>query len=200
MPLPSYLDAPVDPAVVSYYHVTGVSYFFLPGNSTPRVVESLPSDPALTQAGKVILSVRPVRGKPGQRIKINLSIENAMGVSGSGMQLRVAYDPAKLQPWAQAHSGGETVLATGLSRNLTFTANGATANGERVITGSSSLEPGTGKLFLCSLRDPFGELEVVDPLKIDRFGRRWSQASRVQGAALRRAVIGSLLFTHATVL
>ena len=148
VPLPSYLDSPVDPAVLNYYHVTGVSYFFLPGNSTPRVVESLPSDPALTQAGKVLLSVRPARGNPGQRIKINLSIENAMGVSGTGMQVRVAYDPAKLQPWAQAQPGAETVLATGLSRNLVFTDNGASANGELVINGSGgSLEPGAGKLF-----------------------------------------------------
>ena len=112
------------------------------------MVESLPSDPALSQAGKVILSMRPARGNPGQRIKINLSIENAMGVSGIGMQLRVAYDPAKLQPWAQAQPGGETVLSTGLSRNLTFTDNGATSNGELVINGSGgSLEPGAGKLF-----------------------------------------------------
>jgi len=60
----------------------------------------------------------------------------------------VAYDPAKLQPWAQAQPGGETVLSTGLSRNLAFTDNGATANGELVINGSGgSLEPGTGKLF-----------------------------------------------------
>ena len=112
------------------------------------MVESLPSDVAITAAGKVILSVRPARGNPGQRIKINLSIENAMGISGNGMQLRVAYDPTKLQPWAQADPGEETVLSTGLSRNLIFTDNGATANGELVINGSGgSLEPGAGKLF-----------------------------------------------------
>ena len=40
------------------------------------------------------------------------------------------------------------MLSTGLSRNLTFTDNGATANGELVINGSGgSLEPGSGKLF-----------------------------------------------------
>ena len=48
--------------------------------------------------------------------------------------------------------------------------------------------------------DSFFGLEVVDPLKVDLFIRRRSQTSRVQGAALRRAVIGSLLFAHATVL
>jgi hypothetical protein len=148
VPLPGYLDSPVDSSVMHYYYVTGVSQFFLPGNSTPRISESLPSDLAITRTGKVILSVRPARGKPGQRIKINLSIENAMDVSGNGMQLRVTYDPAKLTPWAQAEPGGETVLSTGLSRNLVFTDNGATATGELVIIASSgSLEPGSGKLF-----------------------------------------------------
>lgn len=64
------------------------------------------------------------------------------------MQIRVVYDAAKLQPWAQAQSGQETVLFTGLSKNLTFSDNGATATGELVINGSSGLlEPGSGKLF-----------------------------------------------------
>lgn len=148
VPLPGYLDSTVDPSVLSYYQVTGVSYFYLPGNSSPRVVESLPSDPAAAVAGKAILSVKPARGNPGKRIKLNLSIENATGVSGTGMQLRVAYDSSKLIPWAQADPGEPTVLDTGLSRNLAFTDNGATSTGELVISGSGgSLEPGSGKLF-----------------------------------------------------
>jgi hypothetical protein len=148
VPLPSYLDTSVDPSVLNYYYVSGVSYFFLPGNSEPRMVESLPSDIASTAAGKVVLSVRPVHGNPGQKVKVRLSIENATGVSGIGMQIRVAYDPTKLQPWAQAQPGEDTVIATGLSRNLTFTDNGATTTGELIINGSAgSLEPGSGKLF-----------------------------------------------------
>lgn len=148
VPLPSYLDTPVDPASPNYYYVTGVSQFFLPGNSTPRISESLPSDLAITQTGKVILSVRPARGNPGQTIKINLSIENAVGVSGENMETSVAYDPAKLTPLTQVNPNKDTVLSTGLSRNLSFTNNGASATGELVISGTGgSLEPGTGKLF-----------------------------------------------------
>ena len=148
VPLPSYLDMPVNPAVPHYYQVSGVSYFFLPGNSEPRVVESLPSDLAVTAAGKVILSLRPVHGNPGQKVKIKLSIENSTGVSGTGMQIRVAYDASKLQPLAQAQPGQETVLFTGLSKNLTFADNGTTSAGELIINGSAgSLEPGSGKLF-----------------------------------------------------
>jgi hypothetical protein len=148
VPLPSYLDSPVDPAIPHYYYVTGVSQFFLPGNSTPRISESLPSDLAVTQTGKVILSVRPARGNPGKTIRINLSIENAMGVSGENMEIRVVYDSARLTPLTQVNPGKDSVLSTGLSRNLSFTDNGASATGELVISGSGgSLEPGSGKLF-----------------------------------------------------
>jgi FG-GAP-like repeat/Dockerin type I domain/Cohesin domain len=146
--LPSHLDTTVSSGVPYYYYVSGVSYFFTPGNSVPRVVESLPSDVAISSAGKVILSVQPVTGKTGKTVKILLSIENAMAVAGIGMQIKVAYDIAKLQPLSQAQPGKPTVVSTGLSKNLTFTDNGATATGELVIDGSAgSLEPGSGKLF-----------------------------------------------------
>ncbi len=148
MPLPSYLDTSVSPSVENFYRVSSVSYFYVPGNSQPRIVESLASDVASSSAGKVVLSVRPARGNPGQKVKINISIENSIDVAGSGMKIRVAYDSAKLQPLAQARPGQQTVLATGLSRNLTFSDNGATATGEIVIDGiSGALEPGAGKLF-----------------------------------------------------
>ena len=146
--LPSHLETTVSSGVPYYYYVSGVSYFFTPGNSVPRVVESLPSDVAISSAGKVILSVQPVTGKSGKTVKILLSIENAMAVSGIGMQIKVAYDIAKLQPLSQAQPGKPTVVSTGLSKNLTFTDNGATATGELVIDGSAgSLEPGSGKLL-----------------------------------------------------
>jgi len=148
VPLPSYLDSPVSTSSPHFYYVTGVSQFFLQGNSTPRTIESLPSDLAVTQSGKVILAVRPVRGNPGNRVNIRLSIENAMGVAGAGMELRIAYDPAKLTPMGQNQPSGDTVEATGLSRNLIYTDNGATSTGELVINGTGgSLEPGSGKFL-----------------------------------------------------
>ena len=48
--------------------------------------------------------------------------------------------------------------------------------------------------------DPFYGLEVVGPLEVYLPNDRSHPASRVQGAVLRRTVIVSLLFTHATVL
>lgn len=146
VPLPGYLDTAVNRGALNHYRVSGVGYSFLPGNSEP--VESLPSDSASTAAGKINLAVRPVHGNPGERVKIMLSIDNAMGVSGEGMQLRVSYDPDKLVPLAQTNAGGETVLSSGLSRDLTFTDNGASSNGKLIIDGSGgSLEPGSGMLF-----------------------------------------------------
>jgi hypothetical protein len=41
--LPSYLDSNLQPGTSYFYYVTGISYFYLPGNSEPRYVESLPS-------------------------------------------------------------------------------------------------------------------------------------------------------------
>ncbi|MEO5914625.1 MAG: FG-GAP-like repeat-containing protein [Luteolibacter sp.] len=148
MPLPGYLDTSVNRGVLKYYQVTSVSYFFLPGNSEPKAVESLPSDIVTTAAGKVALAVRPVFGSPGERIAIQLSIDNAIGVSGEGMQLRVNYDPTALVPLAQVEEGGETVIASGLGRDITFTDNGAEATGKLIIDGSGgALEPGSGMLF-----------------------------------------------------
>jgi hypothetical protein len=146
--MPSYLDDLVDPSTQHFYYVTCVSQFFLPGNSTPRISESLSSDYAIAQSGKVALSARPVNGNPGKLVRINLSIENSLGVSGEGMQLRVAYDPTKLTPWAQVQPNGETVLSTGLTSKVTYTNNGATATGELNIIGTGgALEPGSGKFF-----------------------------------------------------
>jgi hypothetical protein len=47
--------------------------------------------------------------------------------------------------------------------------------------------------FLMPFGDSFCGLEVVGTLKVNRFSARGLQASRVQGAALRRAVIVTLL-------
>ena len=146
VPLPGYLDTSANRGVLNHYQVSGVGYSFLPGNSEP--VESLPSDSANTAAGKVNLAVRPVHGSPGESVKIKLSIDNAMGVSGEGMQLRVNYDPAKLVPLAQSQAGAETVLSSGLSRNLTFSDNSASSTDKLIIDGrGGSLEPGSGMLF-----------------------------------------------------
>ncbi len=148
VPLPSHLDTTAPPAVLTHYQVSGVSRFFLPGNSEPRSIESLPSESASASSGKLSLALRPSVGRPGEKVRLKLMIENAAGASGNGLQLRVSYDPAKLLPLAQAMPGGVTVITSGLSQNIVFTENGVTANGELLTSGSGgSLEPGSGTLF-----------------------------------------------------
>jgi hypothetical protein len=148
IPLPRYMDTSVTPGAGYFYYTTAISRFFLPGNSEPLTRESLPSDFATVSAGEVTLSLRPIRGRPNKYVKVKLSIDNAMDIRGEGMQLNVLYDPAVIVPAVQADAGKESVLDTGLSKNLNFSDNGATANGTLSITGiSGTLDPGSGKLF-----------------------------------------------------
>jgi hypothetical protein len=148
IPLPRYMDTSVTPGADYFYYATAISRFFLPGNSEPLTRESLPSDFATVSAGEVTLSLRPIRGRPGNYVRVQLSIDNAMDIRGEGMQLNVLYDPAVIVPAVQADAGKETVLDTGLSKDLSFSDNGLTANGTLMISGiSGTLEPGSGKLF-----------------------------------------------------
>lgn len=148
IPLPRYTDATVTPGAGYFYYATAISRFFLPGNSEPRMLESLPSDFATVSAGEVTLSLRPIRGKPSKYVRVKLAIDNALGIRGDGLQIEVLYDPAVIVPAAQADSSKESVISTGLSRNLVFSDNGASASGTLIINGSAgSLEAGSGKLF-----------------------------------------------------
>jgi hypothetical protein len=148
IPLPRYMDTNVTPGADYFYYTTAISRFFLPGNSEPRTRESLPSDYATVSAGEVTLSLRPIRGRPQKYVKVQLSIDNAMNIRGEGMQLNVLYDPAVVTPAVQADVSKETVLDTGLSKNLNFSDNAAIANGILSISGiSGTLDSGSGKLF-----------------------------------------------------
>jgi hypothetical protein len=97
--------------------------------------------------------LRPIRGKPSNVVKVPISIENAMGLSGQGLSISIDYDPAMLTPITQIDNTKNTVELTGLSSQLSITDNGSTANGQLVITGSSGdIEPGSGKLFTISFK------------------------------------------------
>ncbi len=147
-PLPNTIDKTVSAGIPYYYYVSGVSYFYTPGNSVPRILQSLPSDTAGDAAGKVRVSLRPAYGRPGALLQIQLSMELSTGVSGEGLLLRIGYDPTQLRPWSQTHAGQPSVLPTGLSKRLVYTDNAATATGELTITGTAgSMAPGSGKVF-----------------------------------------------------
>lgn len=146
--LPTYRDFDVSPGQPLHYVVTAVSRYYIAGNSEPRIVESLPSDIASATAGRVELSLRPIRGLPNQKVKVYLAIENSLGLSGEGLSISVEYDPTVLTPLAQ-HDGSASVRSTPLSGNVAFTDNGATADGLLNITGSGGeIRAGSGKLFV----------------------------------------------------
>ena len=148
IPLPRYTDATVTHGAGYFYYATAISRFFLPGNSEPLTRESLPSDVVSVSAGEVTLSLRPIRGRPKKYVRVRLAIDNSMDIRGEGLQINVQYDPAVVVPAVQADATKGSVFATGLSKNLNFSENGASANGTLSITGTSgNLKPGSGKLF-----------------------------------------------------
>ena len=155
--LPGYLDAELTLATLYHYQVTGISFFFLPGNSQPRVVESQPSDHVSASAGNVLLSLRPVCGPPATDVVVPISINNTLGLRSDGLDFQISYDPLVLTPLAQAAPGEASVLATGLSDGLTFSDDGATANGVLTITASAGeIAAGSGKLFDLQFRINLG--------------------------------------------
>ena len=146
--LPTYRDEALVSGTTYSYRVTAVSYAYLPGNSTPKILETEPSDVAVAESGRVNLSLQRTRGKPANYVKMPVSIENSMGLRGAGMQISISYDPAVMIPAAQADTSRKSVHKTGLSSGLQITDNGAAANGMLMISGvSGEFEAGEGKLF-----------------------------------------------------
>lgn len=146
--LPTYRDEALVSGDIYFYRVTAVSYAYLPGNSVPKIMETAPSDIASAESGRVSLSLRRTRGKPANYVKMPISIENSLGLRGTGMQIVISYDPSVMIPAAQADAARESVEKTGLSAGLVITDNGATANGTLTINGvSGDFEAGEGKLF-----------------------------------------------------
>lgn len=151
--LPAYTDAAVPPGLTYHYQVTGLTDAYLPGNSLPRTVESLPSETASATAGVIGFAVRPARAAAGKTVKIRLAIANPFAIAGAGLQLKLAYDPALLVPISQINPHQAAVSPSAIARDLVFTDNAASASGELIITGSGgALNLGEGTLFVLSFR------------------------------------------------
>ncbi|MGZ4964188.1 MAG: dockerin type I repeat-containing protein, partial [Limisphaerales bacterium] len=74
-------------------------------------------------------------------------------ISGTNLGIHVLYDPAVVIPASQVDSSKPTVERTALTQNLVIADNGATANGEIIITGiSGNILTGTGNLFDINFR------------------------------------------------
>jgi len=148
IPIPEFVDSGLPLSTAYYYYVTALTTALYPGNSQPNIVESDPSEIVSTMAGLATLRAKAVRAKPGHFVKTRISIDNSTGISGEGMEIHILYDAIRMTPRSQVDPSKPTVHLTGLSKNLIFSDNSATSNGELVITGQGgALEPGDGKLF-----------------------------------------------------
>jgi hypothetical protein len=146
--LPNYLDTNVMPGVTSYYRVTALANQYLPGSSVPMVVETDPSTNVSATPGRVGISLRSRKSNVAGYVRVPVSVENAMGLSGAGIALSISYDSSVLTPATQADAKIPTVLLTGLTQGITETDNGKTASGTLTISGTSGiLNPGKGKIF-----------------------------------------------------
>ena len=147
-PQPLYLDGSVNTNSTYDYHVTGVTNVIYPGNSTPKLIEGLPSDNVTATPGSVAIGLKSVHAKAALPVQIMLSITNSVGLPAAGMDLQIAYDPTKLKPVTQITPSSPTVELSGLSTNVVMTNNGATANGTLRIQGvSGTMNSGNGVMF-----------------------------------------------------
>lgn len=157
--VPRYLDQDLQPAPVHGYRVTALTEAIFAGNTVPTLLESPPSAMVSAQVRRAVLGLQNTAGFAGSFVRVFLSIDNSVGLSGQGMDLRVQY-PAGLIPAYQSYQVPEgqtfppefprtpTVQPSGLANDLTFTSNESTAAGELRIQGTGgTLGVGQGKLF-----------------------------------------------------
>ncbi len=149
LPLPTAIDKTVSPGIEYRYYVTGVSFFYTPGNSQPRILQSLPSETKGDVPGKLRLSLRPVNVLPGQPLKVDMSLAlSTPAISAEGFSIRLLYNPAQLRPVSQTDPSKPTVRTTGITAQLQISDNSNSAQGELIISGSAGmLRPGGGAIF-----------------------------------------------------
>lgn len=102
--LPRHRDWP--PVVQDYgYRVSALSRYYTAGNSEPTVAESVPTEPVNAELGKVTFRWGESSGFEGDAITVDLAIDNSLALSGGGLALVFAYDPAVLDPVEVKRSG-----------------------------------------------------------------------------------------------
>ena len=179
-----YLDTGAVMGVTNYYRVTSVTYSAVPGTAAPVEKESRMSEPAWGVAGMVALTMPDYVGSPGSNAVLSLSIANARGIVGNGMEIRITYPAAVVCPVSQFNSLLPTVEKTVLTSGLLISDNAATANGVLIVQGNGMSEiAGDGRIFdvvwhvtntaaagvavtntvsFATLRDTFGNPVAVD--------------------------------------
>ena len=147
LPFARYVDSGLSRDTSYHYRVTGVSAYYMPGESIPHLVESAPSETVSTSLGGAEVRLR-LKYQPGRRhLLVQFAMESSRDLQGA-MEFVLRYDPAVLTPLAQAEPGESTVRVSGLARRLELTDDGATASGTLNIQSlDGNLPPGRGLLI-----------------------------------------------------
>ncbi len=161
IPLNRHVDEDLAHGIEYRYQVTSVAATYLPGNSTPRLVESPPSATASQTLGGATVKIRPTLAPGRGRVRVHITLESTRELAGEGMDFRLRYDPAVLTPLGQAEPDQNTVHKSGLAGEMEIIDNGETAAGELHIQATAGdLVPGQGVLldaiFVVSASAPAG--------------------------------------------
>ena len=174
--LPTYRDYP--PEIRDYgYRVTSVSRFYTPGNSTPIVSESMPTEAVRASMGKVKFLWCDAAAFADEEIAVKLGVENSLNLSGEGLTIAVSYDAAKLKPVRVETSGlteGLDLAQSAADGRWTVSAAGgkiAAGSGTFVSFVFTGLQAATSEVALVSavLRSVGGQ--AVTPIKPEKNSR-----------------------------
>jgi len=144
--MPGHTDAEVSTGVEYQYFIKGVSGAIYPGNSVEKLVETPASEIVSATCGKVVLWMSDYNATPGTIATLKVNANNATGIAGRNLDIRISYDPAVIIPVEQAMLTN-TVEQTVLTQGLIVSNNAASATGELRITGYDGVVTGEGHLF-----------------------------------------------------
>jgi hypothetical protein len=139
-------DADVSAGVFYWYYVTSARDMRLPGDPLPAYIESRASNVSSAKVNCVTLEMPDAWARAGTDAVMHVSVDNATGISGEGLSIRIEYDPSVLTPASQV-SGQAAVERTALTREMTISDNGLTAQGTLTIDGVSGVAVGEGHMF-----------------------------------------------------
>ena len=125
IPLPTYRDKP---SVLRdyYYRITSLSRFYIAGNSTPTVYESMPTDAIYVQFRPSVW-LNNTSGFTESNVTVIVSMNNSMGISAEGLSMTFTYDPEVLEPRGIRTTGLTEALVSSVSVGSgteTFTSQG----------------------------------------------------------------------------
>jgi len=142
-----YLDTNVLSGATYFYRVTAVSDRRALGSSSPRYVESRPSNTASGTCDRVVIWMSDYRADTNSTAVLRVNINHATDISGTDLDIRITYDTAVMKPLSQVAATNATVERTVLSQTLVLTNNATIANGELTISGSGGAIAGEGHIL-----------------------------------------------------